>query len=214
MVRRQKARGKDEIAVRLGDADARGIDRCRQTALGRGNAVLHVHGGDRQVIARLKRDRDGGCAVIRAGRAHVPHAFHAVDGRLQRKGHCRLHDLGVRAHIVAADNHLWRRELRVERDRDGRDRYGACEHDQQCAHSGEDGTADEELNHESIPAASGAEALARSAKALLSSADGRARLPAAAAGRTQSRGRPASSPTPQGSCCPPGLPASRWKDGP
>ena len=86
VIRGDEAGGEDEVGVRLGDGDAGVVDGGGQTALGGGDAVLHVDGGDVEVVAGLKGDGDGGGAVVRAGGAHVPHALDAVDGLLEDGG--------------------------------------------------------------------------------------------------------------------------------
>jgi len=80
-----------------------------QTALGGGDAVLDVDGGDVEVVAGLEGHSDRGGAVVGAGRGHVAHAFDAVDGLLEDRGDRRLYRGRVRAHVVAADDDLRRR---------------------------------------------------------------------------------------------------------
>ena len=95
------------------------VDCGGQPALHAGDAVLHVDGGDVEVVAGLEGDRDHAGAVVGAGGAHVAHALDAVDGFFQRDGDGLLHRLGVGADIVGDDANLRRRELRVERDGEG-----------------------------------------------------------------------------------------------
>ena len=55
LVGREEAGGEDEVGVRLGDGDAGVVDGCGQTALSGGDAVLHVDGGDVEVVAGVGR---------------------------------------------------------------------------------------------------------------------------------------------------------------
>ena len=150
LVGREEARGQNEVAVGLGDADTGVVDRGGKPALCGGNAVLHVDCRNRQVIASLEGDGDGAGAVVGAGGRHVAHAFHTVDRGLQRNGDGRFDSGRVGADVVAGDHHLGRRKLRVQRDRNRRDRHGTGKHDQKRANGGKDGSPDEELNHEAL----------------------------------------------------------------
>ena len=77
---------KHKVRIRLGDGDAGVLDLLRQTALRRGDAVLHVDGGDIQVVAGLEGHIDVAGAVIRTGGGDVVHSLDAVDLLLQRDG--------------------------------------------------------------------------------------------------------------------------------
>ena len=145
VVGRDEAGGEDEVGVGLGDGDAGVVDDGGQTALRGGDAVLHVDGGDVEVVAGLEGDGDGAGAVVGAGGAHVAHALDAVDGLLEDGGDGGLDVLGVGADVVAGDDDLRRREVGIERDRQGRDADGAGEHDEQRADGGEDWAANEEI---------------------------------------------------------------------
>ena len=151
VVGRDKSAGQHEVGVRLGDRDAGVVHRRRQPSLRGGHAVLHVDRGDVEIVAGLEGDGDGRGAVVRRGRRHVAHALDAVDRLLEDDGHRRLDVLRVRANVVAADHHLRRRQLRIQRDRNRRQRHRAGQHNQQRANRGEDGTADEKLNQETLP---------------------------------------------------------------
>src|SRR5260370_39969953 len=117
VVLREDAGGEDEVAVRLGDGDAGGVDGSGQAALRGGHAVLNVDGGDGEVVARAKGDGNGGCSVVGAGGADIAHALDAVDGSLEGNRDRGLDDLGVGADVVAGDDNLRRCELRIGRDR-------------------------------------------------------------------------------------------------
>jgi hypothetical protein len=112
-----EAGGEDEVGVGLGDGDAGVVDDCWETALRRGYAVLHVDGGDVEIVAGLEGDGDGGGAVVGAGGAHVTHALDAVDGLLEDDGDRGFNVLGVGPNVVAGDDDLRRSESWVERDR-------------------------------------------------------------------------------------------------
>ena len=90
-------------------------------------------------------DGDGRGAVVRAGGAHVPHALDAVDGLLEDDGDGGFNDLRVGADVVAGDDDLRRRELRIERDRQSGDADGAGENDEQSADRGEDRATNEKI---------------------------------------------------------------------
>ena len=138
LVRRDEAGGEDEVRIGLGDGDAGVVDDCGQTALNGGDAVLHVNGGDVEVVAGLEGDGDGRGAVVRAGGAHVAHAFDAVDGLLEDGGNGGFDVLGVRTDVDAGDHDLRRGKCRIERDGQGRDADGAGEHDEKSTDRGED----------------------------------------------------------------------------
>ena len=116
MVGRDETGGEDEVAVRLGDGDAGVIDDCGETALHGGDAVLHVDGGDVEIVAGLEGNGDRRGAVVGAGGAHVPHTLDAIDGLLEDGGDGRLDVFRVGADVVAGDDDLRRCELRIERD--------------------------------------------------------------------------------------------------
>ena len=156
VVGRDEAGGEDEVGVGLGDGDAGVVDDGGETALGGGDAVLHVDGGDVEVVAGVEGDGDGGGAVVGAGGGHVAHAFDAVDGLFEDGGHGGFDVLGVCADVVAGDDDLRRRELRIERDGQRRDADRAGEHDQQGADRGEDRAANEEVYDKVLPLAGAA----------------------------------------------------------
>ena len=53
-----EAGAEDEVAVGLGDGDAGGVDRSGQAALHAGHAILHVDGGDVEVVAGVEGGGD------------------------------------------------------------------------------------------------------------------------------------------------------------
>ena len=64
------------------------------------------------------------------------HPLDAVNLLLQRNRHRRLHHLRVGADVVACHRYLGRRQRRIERDRQRRNRHRASQNDQQRADSG------------------------------------------------------------------------------
>ena len=148
MVGRDEAGGEDEVAVGLGDGDAGVVDYGGKASLHGGDAVLHVDGGDVEVVSGLEGDGDGGGAVVGAGGAHVAHALDAVDGLFEDDGDGGLDVLGVGADVVAGDDDLRRSELGVERDGQRGDADRAGENDQQGADRGEDRTVNEKIYQE------------------------------------------------------------------
>ena len=113
---RIEAGGENKVGIRLGDGDAGVLDFLRQAALRGGDAVLHVHRRDVQVVAGAEGDVDVAGAVVRTGRGDVVHALDAVDLLLQRNRYRGLHYLRVRADVVAGDSNLRRREVGIKRD--------------------------------------------------------------------------------------------------
>ena len=156
VVRRDEAGGEDEVGVGLGDGDAGVVDDGGETALRGGDAVLHVDGGDVEVVAGVEGDGDGRGAVVRAGGAHVAHALDAVDGLLEDGGDGGFDVLGVGADVVAGDDDLRRSELGVERDGQRRDADGTGEHDEQSADCSEDRAANKEIYEQGVPLAGAA----------------------------------------------------------
>ncbi len=138
LVRGDESDGKHKVWVGLGNGDAGVINDCGQTALNRCDAVLHVDRCDIEVVTGIEGDGDGGGAVVRAGGAHVPHAFDAVDGLLEDGGNCGFDVLGVGSDVDAGDNDLRRRKLGIERDGQSGYADGAGEHDEKSTDRGED----------------------------------------------------------------------------
>ena len=138
--------GKHKVGIRLGNGDAGVLDLLRQTALRRGDAVLHVDRGDVQVVAGAKGHVDRAGAVVRTRRGDVVHALDAVDLLLQWNRYRRLHHLRVRANVIAGNGDLRRRQVRVERDRQRRNADSARQNDQQRADGRKNWPLNKEIN--------------------------------------------------------------------
>ena len=145
VIRRGKAGHQDKVGVGLGDRDAGVIDRGRQATGRRGDAILNVYRGNREIVAGLKRDRDGGGTVVGRHGRDVAHTLDAVDGLLERNCDGGLDNARVGAHVVGRDDHLGWRQLRIQRDRKRRNGDRAGQDNQQRADGGEDGTANEKI---------------------------------------------------------------------
>ena len=151
VVGRIEAGGKDEIRVRLGDGDAGVLDFLRKPAECGGDAVLHVDGGDVQVVARAEGDVDAAGAVVGAGRGDVVHALDAVDLLLQRNGDRRLHHLRIGADVVAGDVDLRRSQVRIERDWQRGNADGSRKNDQERADRRKNGSLNKKINQTGSP---------------------------------------------------------------
>ena len=114
-----------------------------------GHAVLHVHGGDVEVVAGLEGDVDLRGAAVGARGADVAHALHAVDRLFQRNGDGLLDGLGVGAHIVGRHRHHRRRQRGIHGHGKIGNADGARENDQQGANRGEYRPMNEEIDKQS-----------------------------------------------------------------
>ncbi len=110
--------------------------------------VLHVDRGQIERASQLEGDVDRAAAIIAAGGSHVAHAFHAVDGLLQQRGHRGLDSLGVGSGVEGVDRNLRRRQFRKLRDRKERNADRTRDHDEQRGNSRKDGTLDEEIGEQ------------------------------------------------------------------
>ncbi len=146
VVGRVESGGKNEVGIRLGDGNAGVLDFLRQAALRRRHAVLHVDGGNVQVVPGAESYVDGAGAVVRTGRGDVVHSLDAVDLLLQRNRDRGLDHLRVRAHVVAADRNLRRRQIGIQRDRQAGNGNCARQNDQQGADRGKNWPLDEKIN--------------------------------------------------------------------
>jgi hypothetical protein len=79
------------------------------------------------------------------------HALDTIDLLLQRNCDRRLHYLRVRTHVVAGNGHLWRRQVRIEGDRQARDADRAGKNDQQGADCGKNRPPNEKINQIPCP---------------------------------------------------------------
>ncbi len=114
-----------------------------QDRLGQRHAVLHEHLGHVQVDVIVKRDGQRVAAVVAALRRHVQHVFHAVDLLFDRRGHGVGHHLGVCARVRGRDFDRGRRDLRVLRDGQRKQRDPAGQRDDDRQHRGKDRPVDE-----------------------------------------------------------------------
>ena len=87
------------------------VDGRGQAALDAGHAILHVDGGDVEVVAGLEGDGDRAGAAVGARGADVAHSLDAVDGFFERDGDGLLDGLGVGAHVVSDDADLRRSQV-------------------------------------------------------------------------------------------------------
>ncbi len=120
-----------------------------QARLGLRDAVLHQLLGLVGVGAQREGHGQRHHAIGGGLAAHVEHAFHAVDGFLQRRGHGFGDHLGVGARVLGAHHHGGRRDFRVFGDRQTAQRDQAAEEDQQRQHPGKDGAVDEKFETDS-----------------------------------------------------------------
>jgi hypothetical protein len=140
------AGAEDEIGGGLADGDAGLIDLRGQQAGGGTDAVLHVDGGDVEVVAGIKGGGDDAGAVVPAGGLDIAHARDTVDGFFERDGDSGFDLAGIGSDIAGGDEDLRRRELRVERNREGRNDDGSGEDDKERANGGENRAVNEEIN--------------------------------------------------------------------
>ena len=79
------------------------------------------------------------------------HAFDAVDLLLQRNGDGRLDDRGICSDVIAGDVDLRGREIRVQRNRQGRYANRSGEDDQQGTNRRKNRPLNEKINQKSNP---------------------------------------------------------------
>jgi hypothetical protein len=94
-----------QVGRALDRGDAQAAHFLGQARLGLGDAVLHQLLGLVGVGAQREGHGQRHHAVGRGLAAHVEHAFHAVDGFLQRRGHGFGDHLGVGARVLGAHHH-------------------------------------------------------------------------------------------------------------
>ena len=146
VVRRVHAGAENEIARRLGNRDAGGFDRVRETSLCRVHPVLNVDGGQVGIAVEFEGRGNRTGAVVAAVRGHVLHPLRAVDLLLQRNGDRGLDSLRTCPDIAATNVDLRRSEVGELRDRQSRNYDRARENDQQRADCSEYRAANEEVN--------------------------------------------------------------------
>ena len=132
----------------FGDAYACRLHFNRQAPQRAGCPVLYVDRGHIQVAVQFKSSVDGSRAVIATGGTHIAHAFRAIDGLLQQRGHTGFHRLRVCSGIEGGNTHRRRREVGILRHRQRWDGHGSCQHNQQRANGCENGPANEKIDHE------------------------------------------------------------------
>ena len=132
-----------QVRRALDGGDAQAAHFLRQARLGLRDAVLHQLLGLVGVGAEGKRHRQRHHAVGGGLAAHVEHAFHAVDGFLQRRGHGLGDHLGVGARVLCAHHHGGRRDFRVFGDGQTAQCDQPPEEDEHRQHPGKDGAVNE-----------------------------------------------------------------------
>ena len=115
----------------------------RQARFGLRDAVLHQLLCLVRVGAQLEGHRQRHHAIGRGLAAHVEHAFHTVDGLLQRRGHGLGDHLGVGAWVLGAHHHRRRRDLGVLRDGQTAQCDEPPQEDEHRQHPGKDGAVNE-----------------------------------------------------------------------
>ncbi len=116
------------------------------------DAVLHLHLGDVEIGAEIEGHRDREASVRRRVRRHVDHVLDAVDLLLDRRHHGRGDDVGAGAGILPGHVDDRRRDLRILRDRQARERHAADDHEHDRDDGGEDRTIDEKMRNAHRPA--------------------------------------------------------------
>jgi len=111
-------------------------------------AMEHVDGSHVKIAVQIESGINGGRTIIAAGRTHIAHAFRAIDGLLQQRGHAGFHRLRVCPGIKSAHAHRWRRQVGILRYRQRGNTYCSAKHNQQRAYCGENRPANEEVDHE------------------------------------------------------------------
>ena len=132
-----------QVGRTLDRGDAQAAHFLGQARLGLGDAVLHQL--LRLVGVGAQREGHGQRhhAVGRGLAAHIEHAFHAVDGFLQRRGHGFGNHLGIGARVLGANHHRGWSDLGVFRDRQRSHGDQASEKDEHRQHTREDRAVDE-----------------------------------------------------------------------
>ena len=146
-VRRTKRRDQRHARRLLGDGHAELLHFLRKLRKRLLRAVLHIHGGDVEVVADLEGHRDDALARARGVRAHVQHALHAVDLLLERRGHRVGNGLRVGAVVERRHLHGGRNNRGELRDRKREHRRDARKEHHERDHRREDRPADEESAH-------------------------------------------------------------------
>jgi len=146
-----EASSENKVEVGLGDGDAGGVDRGGQAPGDAGHAVLHVHGGDVEIVAGLEGGGDGADAAVGAGRIDVAHPLDAIDGLFKRNGDGLLDGVGVGAHIDRGDDDLRRSERGIHGDGKVGNAHRSRQNDEQRANRGEDRPTDKKIDKQDEP---------------------------------------------------------------
>jgi hypothetical protein len=146
-----EARAEDEVAVGFGDGDAGRVDRRGQPALHAGHAILHVHGGDVEVVAGGEGGCDRAGSAVGAGGTDVAHSLDAVDGLFKRNGDGLLDRVGIGAHVVAGHRHLRRRQGGIHGHGKVGNAHGSRKNDQQRADRGKNRPMNKEIYKQGLP---------------------------------------------------------------
>ena len=144
---------RDNLQHRAGgflDQDALLQHRARQPRLDALDAVLHVHRRHLDVSAGLKERGDFHLAQRVAGGFETQDAARAVEFFLDQPRDAGVEVLRRRARIAGRHRDRWRRDDRILRNREERDRDRADQTDEQRNDPGEDRPIDKERRHQRL----------------------------------------------------------------
>jgi hypothetical protein len=147
LVVRRHADAHDERAVVLRDLHAGQRHGLRQMTLREIHRVLHVVGGLIEIAADVERAGDRRAALARRLRRHVTQTLNAVDGVFEDVRHARLDRERVGADVGRGDRDGRRRDVRVLRDRQRRNRDDPEQKNDERADRRKDGPPQEEVDH-------------------------------------------------------------------
>ncbi len=150
-VARHHADDHQEVAHRLGHADALLLHLLRQQRRGELQLVLDLHLRDVRIGALLERDGDGHVAVAVALGGDVAQAVQPIELLFDDLHHGVLHGLRRGAGVVDLDRDGRRRDGRILADRQRADRQRARQHDHHRDDPGEDRAFDKEAGHRGAP---------------------------------------------------------------
>ena len=136
----------DEAPAAFLNGDADLADLSGQTAERLVHSILHIHRGDVGIAGHLERHDDLADAAVGARGGDVEHALHAIDRLFERCRDGGFNRFRVGACIDRGHRYGGWRHLGVLRDRHRRDRERTCEHDDERADAGQDGSGDERID--------------------------------------------------------------------
>ena len=143
VVGRDQVHHHGQVRRALDGGDAQAAHLFRQAWLGLRDTVLHQLLRLVRVGAQLEGHGQRHHTVGRGLAAHVEHAFHTVDGFLQRRGHGLGDHLGVGAWVLGAHHHRRRRDLGVFGDGQTAQCDEPPQEDEHRQHPGKDGAVNE-----------------------------------------------------------------------